>query len=79
MDEYLGVIRVLNFIKEWIEMRRSELEQVLEDTNLSEYVRGKLEMLDELEKVVDGYRNEMNKDIERIIKMLRAMIGDENE
>jgi len=79
MDEYLGVIRVLNFLKEWIKMRRSELEQVLEDTNLSEYVRGKLEMLDELEKVVDGYRNEMNKDIERIIKMLRAMIGDENE
>ena len=79
MDEYLGVIRVLNFIKEWIKMRRSELEQVLEDTNLSEYVRGKLEMLDELEKVVNGYRNEMNKDIERIIKMLRAMIGDGNE
>jgi len=79
MDEYLGVIRVLNFLKEWIKMRRSELEQVLEDTNLSEYVRGKLEMLDELEKVVDGYRNEMNKDIERIIKMLRAMIGDGNE
>ena len=73
------MIRVLNFLKEWIKMRRSELEQVLEDTNLSEYVRGKLEMLDELEKVVDGYRNEMNKDIERIIKMLRAMIGDGNE
>lgn len=79
MHEYLRVIRVLNFLKEWIKIRRSELEQVIDDSELSNYVRGKLDMLDELEKIVNNYETELKDDIERIIYMLRSLVGDLDE
>jgi len=79
VDEYTGVIRVLNFIKEWIEMRRNELKQIVNDYPQPEKIQGKLEMLDEIEKVVENYRDEVKEEVEHIIEMLRTLVGDGNE
>lgn len=61
--------------REWIESRKAELKQVIEETEdkmLKQYALGKLAMLEEVETHFKTFLEEIDKKLDSIIEVLKS-------